>query len=584
MKLTFLGATHEVTGSCYYLEAAGQRILIDCGMEQGPDYFENQPLPVKASDIDIVILTHAHMDHSGKIPLLVKEGFSGQIFCTEGTRELCSIMLLDSAHIQESEAQWKTRKAERAGRPPVEPMYTTEDAMASMRCFVGVSYRERRQIGEGIAVRFIDAGHLLGSASVELFLTEEGKERKLVFSGDIGNYDQPILTDPTPPESADIVVMESTYGDRLHERPADYVTALAQVLQQTFDRGGNVVIPSFAVGRTQEMLYFIRQIKADHLVRGHEDFEVYVDSPLAVEATSIFQKRMFYDFDEEASALLAQGINPIGFDGLKLSITSDESKQINFDQKSKVIISSSGMCEAGRIRHHLKHNLWRPECTILFVGYQAVGSLGRKLTDGAQSVKIFDEEISVQAEIKVLPGVSGHADQKGLIDWARAVKRSDDSREGERPVRFFVTHGDDVVCKKFAALLQEELGVAAYAPYSGTVYDLLADEILYEAGPIPIQNETSAQTGAAMESVRSEGGYTYVEESAARKAESRKEPSGERKEEEYVRRNRQSEAYQELLRCGSRLMQVITESAGYANGDLRKFAKELDKLAKKWER
>ena len=572
MKLTFLGATHEVTGSCYYLEADGKKILIDCGMEQGPDYFENQPLPVNAADIDMLLLTHAHIDHSGKIPLLVKEGFRGQIFSTEGTRELCSIMLLDSAHIQETEAQWKTRKAQRAGREPVEPMYTSQDAIDAMRCFVGLPYRERRQISEGIAIRFIDAGHLLGSASIEILITEAGEERKIVFSGDIGNKDQPILQDPSYIEDADVVVMESTYGDRVHERPTDYVTALAGVLQRTFDRGGNVVIPSFAVGRTQEMLYFIRQIKAANLIKGHDGFEVYVDSPLAVEATSIFQKRMFYDFDEEATALLEQGINPIGFDGLKLSITSDESKQINFDERSKVIISSSGMCEAGRIRHHLKHNLWRAESTILFVGYQAVGSLGRKLVEGAKEVKLFDEEISVKAEILVLPGVSGHADKDGLLAWISNIRGR---REGqERPYRVFVTHGDDEVCQKFSTLLQEEYALASYAPYSGTIYDILTDETVYEAAPVPLEKE-ERRTKA--------DDVLYKPVEASGKKENAKERP-EREEDRYRQRNMQSESYQELVKSGSRLMQVISACAGIANADLRKFAKELNKLADKWQR
>ena len=578
MKLTFLGATHEVTGSCYYLEANGVRILIDCGMEQGPDIFENQPLPVNASEIDLMLLTHAHMDHSGKIPLLVKEGFRGQIFATEGTRELCGIMLMDSAHIQETEAQWKTRKAQRAGKPPAEPLYTTQDALDAMRCFIGVGYRERRQIAEGIAVRFIDAGHLLGSASIEIFITENGEERTLVFSGDIGNNDQPILLDPTPPKKADVVVMESTYGDRVHERPTDYVTALAQVLQETFDRGGNVVIPSFAVGRTQEMLYFIRQIKAQHLVRGHDGFEVYVDSPLAIEATSIFQKRMFYDFDEEASALLAQGINPIGFDGLKLSVTSDESRQINFDSRSKVIISSSGMCEAGRIRHHLKHNLWRSECTILFVGYQAVGTLGRKLVEGAKTVKLFDEDITVQAQITVLPGVSGHADKNGLLRWVEGIRRGGEngSESEERPSRVFVTHGDDSVCESFARLLQDTYALRTYAPYSGTVYDLMTDELVYEAAPVPVRKESEEPEAGELFS-DGRGKDAQAGKAHAVSAE-------EARKKEFDHRNRQSEAYQALMRSAGRLMQVITDSAGISNADLRKFTKELDKLAGKWER
>ncbi|MBQ4177333.1 MAG: MBL fold metallo-hydrolase, partial [Lachnospiraceae bacterium] len=267
MKLTFLGATHEVTGSCYYLEACGKKILVDYGMEQGQDLYENEPIPVPASEIDMVLLTHAHMDHSGLLPLLCKEGFQGQIFATGGTAALCRIMLLDSAHIQEFEAEWKNRKAERAGRPQVEPLYDRKDAEDAIRCFVSMEYDEEKWIAEGITVRFVDAGHLLGSSSIEVTITEGGITKKIIFSGDIGNTDQPLISDPVYLKGADYVVMESTYGDRTHDRPehADYAKALADVIQRTFDRGGNVVIPSFAVGRTQEMLYFIRQIKQDGL-------------------------------------------------------------------------------------------------------------------------------------------------------------------------------------------------------------------------------------------------------------------------------------------------------------------------------
>ena len=545
MKLTFLGATHEVTGSCYYLEACGKRLLIDCGMEQGKDWFVNQPIPVAPGEVDMVLLTHAHIDHSGKLPLLVKQGFKGQIFSTEGTQQLCDIMLRDSAHIQEFEAEWKNRKAERAGKPEQEPMYTTEDAMAAMRCFVGIPYNEIKYIDDGIRIRFIDAGHLLGSASVEVWLTEDGQERHLIFSGDIGNTDQPLIADPVYPEEADYVIMESTYGDRSHEKPADYVTELAQVLQTTFDKGGNVVIPSFAVGRTQEMLYFIRQIKEEKLVKGHDGFEVWVDSPLAVEATSIFLKRMYYDFDNEAKELLDKGINPISFDGLKLSVTSEESKLLNTNPNCKVILSASGMCEAGRIRHHLKHNLWREESTILFVGYQGEGTLGRMLLDGADKVKLFGEEVQVKARVLQLPGISGHADNNGLLRWIGNIK--------EKPRKVFVTHGEDSVCTLFAGRLRDELGLNAYAPYSGTVYDLLNDCLLYEAEPQPIVKEET-------------------------------QVSGRTDKDREKNRNKVTKEYEALLEAGNRLMQVIAHNMGGANADLKRFAKDLDKLARKWER
>ena len=376
MTLTFIGADHEVTGSCYLLEACGKKILIDCGLEQGADIYASGEIPVPAGDIDCVLLTHAHIDHSGKLPLLAAQGFSGPIYCTRATQDLCAIMLKDSAHIQEFEAEWKSRKAKRAGRDPVNPLYTVDDAVAALRLFRGCSYQEMLSLYNGIQVRFIDAGHLLGSASIEIFVTENGITKKIVFSGDIGNLDQPLIRDPQYISSADYVIMESTYGDRTHGKRIDYAPALAEVIQSTLQKGGNLVIPSFAVGRTQEMLYYIREIKERNLIPDCGDFPVWVDSPLAVEATAIYDNResLRSYYDEETLALLERGVDPIHFSNLNLAITSEESRAINNDKSPKVILSASGMCEAGRIKHHLKYNLWRPECTVLFVGYQAEGT------------------------------------------------------------------------------------------------------------------------------------------------------------------------------------------------------------------
>lgn len=533
MRLTFLGATHEVTGSCFYLEACGKRVLIDCGMEQGPDIYENVELPVGAGDVDMVLLTHAHMDHSGKLPLLYKNGFHGQVFSTASTADLCEIMLRDSAHIQMFEAEWKNRKGKRAGREAVEPLYDMDDAVGILSCFVRCAYKKEIQIDEGIRIRFVDAGHLLGSSSIEVWVRENNIEKKLVFSGDIGNLNQPLIRDPQYLEYADYVVMESTYGDRSHDTPPDYATALAEVIQRTFDRGGNVVIPSFAVGRTQEMLYFIRQIKNEKLVKNHDGFEVWVDSPLAIEATNIFREHMWSDFDEEAMELIQKGVNPIGFEGLKTSVTSDDSRKINEDSKSKVIISASGMCDAGRIKHHLKHNLWREESTILFVGYQAAGTLGRSLLEGADHVKLFGEEIEVKASICRLPGVSGHADNQGLIRWISAFK--------EKPAKVFVVHGEDTVCDIFASRLQDELGLDAYAPYSGTVYDLAAGRFVSEAEPVRIKKEQA--------------------------------PSA-----------KVTKTFARLLAAGQRLIGVIRQNEGGANRDLEKFARQIHDLCDKWER
>ncbi len=412
MELMFIGADHEVTGSCHYLQINGINLLVDYGMEQGMQTYQSCELPVEPARIDYILLTHAHIDHSGMLPFLYARGFRGSIYTTDATADLCSIMLRDSAHIHMQEAEWKNRKAKRSSdNALVEPLYTMEDADGVIKRLVPCDYEKKIEIGPGIVVRFTDIGHLLGSASIEVWATEGDITKKLVFSGDIGNRGLPLMKDPQMTKEADYVIMESTYGDRNHsEEKVDYIGELVKILKRTFDGGGNVVIPSFAVGRTQELLYFLRQIKEERLVKGHENFPVYVDSPLAVEATGIFQRNSEECFDEEAMELIRKGINPITFPGLHLAITSDESKAINFENTPKVIISASGMCEAGRIRHHLKHNLWRKECTVLFVGYQAMGTLGRAIIEGVREVKLFGETIEIRAEIAQLAGMSGHAD------------------------------------------------------------------------------------------------------------------------------------------------------------------------------
>lgn len=533
MNLTFIGAAHEVTGSCHCLQVCGKTILVDYGMEQGTNAFENAPLPVEPAFIDYVFLTHAHVDHSGMLPELYAKGFRGQIFMTDATADLCSIMLRDCAHIQMQEAEWKNRKAKRrADVPLTEPVYTMEDADGTIKLIVPCHYDRIVEVCDGIKIRFTDIGHLLGSASIEVWIEENGLKKKIVFSGDVGNTRQPLIKDPIKTAEADYVVVESTYGDRLHtvERP-DYVKELTDILQETFDKGGNVVIPSFAVGRTQELLYFLRQIKNDGLVKGHERFPVYVDSPLAVEATGIFHKNVYNCFDEEAMTLIKQGINILSFPGLNLSITSEESKAINFDEEPKVIISASGMCEAGRIRHHLKHNLWRKECTILFVGYQAVGTLGRSIVDGAAQVKLFGEPIEIRASVKKLAGLSGHADKDGLLDWLSGFEK--------KPERVFVVHGEESVCDSFKECLMTEHGLSAYAPYSGTRFNLATNEVEYEALPI------------------------RLEKKKARAA---------------------SDVFQRLLAAGQRLLAVIQHNEGGTNKDLAKFADQINSLCDKWDR
>ena len=531
MELSFLGATHEVTGSCHYLEACGKKILIDCGMQQGPDEYEHQELPVAPGIIDYVLLTHAHIDHSGRLPLLAKLGFRGQVFATDATCDLCSIMLRDSAHIQEFEAEWRNRKGKRAGREEIEPLYVMADAEQVIDQLVPCRYNDSIEICEGIRVRFIDVGHLLGSASIEVWVEENGVSRKIVFSGDIGNLKQPLIKDPSYISEADYIVMESTYGGRFHQRPPDYCSSLADIIQRTFDRGGNVVIPSFAVGRTQEMLYFLREIKARRLVKGHDHFPVYVDSPLANEATTIFNKNRIDCFDEEAMELVQQGINPIWFPDLNISVTSDDSKAINFNDAPKVIISASGMCEAGRIKHHLKHNLWREESTVVFVGYQAEGTTGRVLLDGAQSVKLFGEVIDVKADIVSLEGVSGHADQDGLLRWLDAFT--------EKPMHVFVVHGEASAADAFAALVEEKYGIPATAPDYQERYDLVTNSLL-------VKGIKRAPKKAAPAKV--------------------------------------SGVFARLLAAGQRLLHVIEHNQHGANKDLARFADQINSLCDKWDR
>ena len=533
MKIQFIGATHEVTGSCTLLEVCGKQYLVDCGMEQGRDMFENVPLPVAPHRIEAVFLTHAHIDHSGMLPKLYKDGFRGQIYATEATCDLCNIMLRDSAHIQTSEAQWRNRKAERAGEPPIEPVYDLDDAIGAISHFRRCRYGERIMAAEGIELRFSDIGHLLGSACIEMWLTEQGKTHKIVFSGDVGNVNQPLIKDPQPVEETEFLVIESTYGARLHDQQENTLEELASIIQRTFDRGGNVVIPSFAVGRTQEMLYAIREILNQNLLKGYKDFPVYVDSPLAVEATGIFLQCDQSCFDEQTLALVKQGINPIWFDGICLSVTPEDSRQINFDPRPKIILSASGMCEAGRIRHHLKHNLWGANNTVLFVGYQAENSLGRKLQDGADEVRLFGEDIAVRAEIATLHGTSGHADQAGLLRWIDAFK--------VKPRMVFINHGDDDQMKVFQKVLTER-GFHAEAPYSGTEYDLMTGQMTIFADGKPINRE------------------------------------------QVIRGNARAKAvYGDLMVAGEGLMALLRNCQGRTNKDNAKFAAQIRNLIEKWK-
>ena len=495
MKMTFIGATHEVTGSCTYIEACGKKFLIDFGMQQGEDIYENVQVPVAPANIDFVLLTHAHIDHSGLLPLLYAGGFQGEIHATEATSNLCSVM-----------------------------------AIGAIELFIPPKYDTEVEIAEGIKVLFRDAGHLLGSSSILLTLTEDGVTKTIAFSGDIGNTEQPLIRDPQFIEAADYVMIESTYGNRVHDRPTDYTSSLAKVLQETFDRGGSVIIPSFAVGRTQEMLYFIRHIKNEGLVKGHDGFPVYVDSPLANEATDIFISNRESCYDEEALSFVRKGINPIAFEGLIRTVTSNDSVAINSDERPKVIISASGMCEAGRIKHHLKHNLWKKQNTILFVGYQASNTLGRALIEGAKRVKLFGETVKVAARITQLPGISGHADVNGLLAWAKAVS-------GVK--RFFVNHGEASSSESFAQRLRDELGAEVYVPYSGAEFDIAENVITVDAEPIPIPKKKNTAN------------YSI--------------------------------AYSDLLAASERLSALIKDSDGRTNADMRQLTEAIHKLCDDWK-
>jgi len=536
MKITFLGADHEVTGSCHYLNVCGKNVLIDCGMEQGSDKFDNQEIPVNAAEIDYVLLTHAHIDHSGLLPLLYVKGFRGKIYTTYATVDLCNILLKDSAHIQMFEAEWKNRKAKRANEKEFVPLYDLKAAEETIKLFVGCNYEDKIQLSEGLEISFTDVGHLLGSASIEVWVKEENIQKKIVFSGDIGNINKPLIKDPKFITEADYVIMESTYGDRSHGGSPDYVAELVKIFKRTFERGGNVVIPSFAVGRTQELLYFIRKIKQDKLLSN--DFDVYIDSPLAIEATKIYSKNAAGCFDEEAMELVKKGIDPISFPGLKVAVDSDESKAINFVKTPKVIISASGMCDAGRIKHHLKHNLWRPESTVLFVGYQANGSLGRRLVEGAKEVKLFGEPIQVKAEIAELHGFSGHADKGELLQWINAFEK--------KPEKVFVVHGEDTVCEAFTACLRDEYGLEAVAPFTGASYDLATGECI-DVGTKEVKKVAGLEKVGGLEK-RGQG------------------------------------MFERLVAAGKRLIVVISHNEGDTNKDMSKFADQINSLCDKWDR
>ncbi len=455
MKIKFCGAATSVTGSCHLLTSGEHQVLMDCGQFQGGKVQEQQnyeEFPFNPAEVECVVLSHAHIDHCGRLPLLIKRGFKGEIICTSATADLLDVMLKDSGYIHEKEAEWQNRKNERAGRPLVEPLYTFNDAVDTLKYVKPVEYDQLVDLNEDMKVVFNDAGHILGSAMIELFVNEEGSTSKIVFSGDIGVKDRPILRDPTTIKKADYVIMETTYGNRVHPKEGNNIDALIKIIINTARRGGTTVIPSFAVGRTQELIYELnRYYESDNeFKKDLEKLKVYVDSPMAYNATEVFKKNAQV-YDEEMREFLLKGDNPLDFPGLEFTKTSEESKAINFSHEPKVIISASGMCEAGRIRHHLKHNLYDKNSSIVFVGYQAEGTLGRTLVEGIDEVTLFGEKINVAAEIHNLEGFSGHADKDGLLDWIGSFEK--------KPKQVFLVHGEQESKDAFAFTLREKLGM-----------------------------------------------------------------------------------------------------------------------------
>ena len=457
MKIRFLGAARQVTGSCYHLSVNDMQLLVDCGMEQGTGSQNSVPFAFQPSEIACLFLTHAHIDHAGLIPKLVREGFKGQIITTGATAELARIMLYDSAHIQEKDAEWKTRKARRQGKEPVEPLYRVEDVTASLPFFVKKQYGETGHAGKGLRYCFVDAGHILGSGTFELWYQDSPVEKKIVFSGDIGKKGNPIIANPEYTTTADSIVMESTYGNRMHKSMNESIDELVEAVKVTFKRGGNVIMPAFAVGRTQDLLYLLNGLVREKRL---SPLDVYIDSPLAEEATKIYMSHPQY-FEEQARKFTQM----IRGDAIKLHFTAsvEESQAINRIKSGAIIMAGSGMCEGGRIAHHLKHNLWRPECSVVFTGFQAWGTLGRRIVDGASHVHIMGETIAVRAKVYTINGFSAHADQKELLEWLSSFTSSPE---------VFIVHGEESVAIAFETLVKEKLGLVTHVPYRGDEFNI----------------------------------------------------------------------------------------------------------------
>ncbi|MDO4481476.1 MAG: MBL fold metallo-hydrolase [Bacillota bacterium] len=502
MKIKFCGGVQSVTGSCHLLSIGSKRLLLDCGQFQGNKTMEKlnyEDFGFSPSEVDFMILSHAHIDHCGRVPLLVKKGFKGKIFCTDATYDLVEIMLRDGAYIHEKEAEWQNRKNERAGKPPVEPLYTVKDAEESLQYFEPLVYGETRQLCDEIKIKFSDAGHILGSAITEIWAVENGKTTKIVFSGDLGMKNRPILRDPETIETADVVIMETTYGNRVHPENVRSIEALVDIILTTTARGGNVVIPAFAVGRTQELLYDLNRFyetSSPDYKSALSNIKVYVDSPMATNATAVFRKNAQV-FDDETKEYILKGDHPLDFPNLVFTKTSDESQALNFNHEPKVIISASGMCEAGRIKHHLKHNIWSEKNTVVFVGYQAEGTLGKRIVDGEKYITLFGEQIYVNAEIRNLEGMSGHADRDSLLDWLNGFEK--------QPSQIFLVHGEADSKNDFAALVKEKLGYDTIPVNEVGEYDITVSPSVQDA-PAPSVHDApqTADPAASAEPINKE--------------------------------------------------------------------------------
>lgn len=468
MRLSFMGAARTVTGSQHLVEINGKRILLDCGLFQGKRseaYERNQKLPFDAATIDLVVLSHAHIDHSGNLPNLVKNGFRGDIICTHATRDLCSVMLLDSGHIQERDVEYVNKKHKKRGEPPIEPIYTQEDALASLDYFISQGYNRPKMIAPGVSLTFLDAGHMLGSASVVLDVEDydTGQDTRLVFSGDIGRVGLPIIRDPHPPDGADILIMESTYGGRFHSPYADSEKELERIINETYKRGGKVIIPAFAVGRTQQLVLALHQLATNGNI---PRMPIYVDSPLATNATAVFSSHPeCYDAEIRKFMLENGQRDPFHFSALEYTRSLEASKQLNHLREPAIIVSASGMMEAGRILHHLKNNIEDPATTILVVGWQAPNTLGRRLVDGETEVRIFGESYTSRARVEVLNGFSGHADQNELLAWVGAMA-------SRKPRRTFLVHGEEEAAFALSEALHTQYDLRVDVPEWKQVFDV----------------------------------------------------------------------------------------------------------------